>query len=86
MLEYSSSYVLQLKQKLSPDACMSRCLASSLLLIELDRSGAKRNKKKEIAKGLMHRTQQKNNNLILFFMLPAYPDFKNKIHKYEVYF
>jgi len=39
---------LQLKQKLSPDACMSRCLASSLLLIELDRSGAKRNKKKEI--------------------------------------
>jgi len=46
---------------------------------------AKRNKKKEIAKGLMHRTQQKKN-LILVFMLPAYPDFKNKIHKYEVYF
>jgi len=46
MLEYSSSYVLQLKQKLSPDACMSRCLASSLLLIELDRSGAKKEQEK----------------------------------------
>jgi len=53
MLEYSSSYVLQLKQKLSPDACMHVCLYvqvpgvfSSLLFSSLgwNRSGAKREK------------------------------------------